>query len=332
MLVATMSVIGKRGEELVVTTMLEPVERVSTYIGDICCIGCNKDLFIKDGGERAPHFSHYKSESCGYGDNVPPGHQVAQAMLVNWFRSQAGWRAEPEWRGPDFVADVMATENETGIRLGLELQFSNPKSASNPAERTKRQAAAGIDQTIWLCNRSFSWMPSVPSMGLQCDDYLSPAPEISVSFDTLTDGHGYQALRRGQLPLFKMMELLIARNAKIMHIGKVALGNRFHDGPELLDGQILVQAVPGPVFINRQQYQMDSNRLAASADHTAFTEIDDPVDRDAWRAVAGPAPKAKARQRRLPLQGVSRRYPRTPGNGQTGIDYDENSDQSDILQ
>lgn len=104
------------------------------------------------------HFYHYRpARHTGVRCSAPaesPQHLALKAQLVELLQEQ-GWQAEPEVRGTDWRADVLATQGD--LRVAWEVQLGS-QDATTTRRRHQRYQRDGI-RCVWLMRHP----PALPS-------------------------------------------------------------------------------------------------------------------------------------------------------------------------
>ena len=139
------------------------------------------------------YFAHKPGgDGCTAGETAQ--HLLAKAIIVNAITA-SGWEAEPEARGDDWIADVMATRD--AVRVAFEVQWSN-QTLDEYRHRQQRYRDAGIASIAWFARRA---------------DHL-PAADKDLPVFPLTisdEGEATVRINGTELPLFEAVERLLTR-------------------------------------------------------------------------------------------------------------------------
>ena len=140
---------GKAGDlftlpEKVSTEMLSTIKGAQPYF----CPCCERELIIKAGSIKIPHFAHKSNASCNASSEPESTyHLIAKRRLFTWFISH-GYDAELEAYVPDIKkrADVLVRNGEK--KYAIEFQCSTISEASF-MERTVAYQSVNITP-IWI--------------------------------------------------------------------------------------------------------------------------------------------------------------------------------------
>jgi hypothetical protein len=105
---------------------------------------CDARVVLKRSPLGTQFFAHTKKGKCA---TAPETAEHLQAKdIIARTAIEAGWSAETEVGGPDWIADVMVSRGS--VKLAFEVQWSR-QSLEDTEARQKRYAASGV-RALWL--------------------------------------------------------------------------------------------------------------------------------------------------------------------------------------
>ena len=145
---------GERISALQCVDLLKKERKNKSNSNFYYCPGCKGKVFLKNGTQKIPHFSHYNKINChSFSEGETEAHLKGKLLLQKWCLSQ-GLTVEMEAWLPSLQQrpDLLITLNNN-TKLALEYQCS-PISYEKLVERTEGYHSMDY-QVLWICGMEY---------------------------------------------------------------------------------------------------------------------------------------------------------------------------------
>lgn len=155
---------------------------------ELFCDVCNSPMHTRysKAPYKIPHFVHTANTNKCFTSNMSREHLAIQALIEVAINDIPEWEAKVEYVESNWRGDVVAINKNDGSIISFEVQLSG-MTAETMEERTKRHLASGVDRTIWVCGKDFSWLDEVASVKVDIEKSWNPLDGLEVKYKTLPD-------------------------------------------------------------------------------------------------------------------------------------------------